>query len=60
MLRSMRKEEGVECCNIEEDSRLVRPLSWEGRIFREIKSGQTVGLLLDCDDNMVLALKNCC
>jgi len=41
----------VECCNIEEDSHLVCPLSWKGRIFGN-KVGQTVDLLLDCDDNV--------
>jgi len=40
----------VECCNLDEDSLIVLRLSWKGRIFGEIKSGQTVDILLDCVD----------
>ena len=41
----------------DDDSRIVRRLSWKGRIFGEVKSGQTVDILLDCDDLVCLVLK---
>jgi len=34
----------------DDDSRLVRQVSWKGRILGEIKSGKTVDILLDRDD----------
>jgi len=43
----------------EEDSRQVRRLSWKGRFSGEIKSGQTVDILLDRNDLVCLALKSC-